>query len=531
MAEFPNGVTVFDPNKRPFISRVTEMVGYFGERVGRVLTQTADIVGVTATFNFYNYAPTYDYERSNYHLTRAVFYASPVKDPESGRIYGRKMVLGSTLAKPIVNSAAAFAVGKLPEVVSEDEAKDDQKKAINKWLESERDRLFKTVRNGFRDGDAYVYLNPATLKLKTISAGRVTPVFDPIAGEIIGYNITSYIKNDQNNKIDRYVEELRIKGPHRRVLKYTGNDPKNVTVLESSDETEEDIAPLRLTPFHNEKEDDQLYGISEYQNLYALFEQYNNVLENAIKNNIYNSNALPVFEGVKKVGEFMEKNGEKQKDGTYRIKWGPDKVMVIGEGGSAKILGGVANAGEAQIVLNILFWLICQASETPEFVFGTAVQSSKASVSEQMPIVVMKAKRKQNELNKSFATLVECYNFYASKKTDITGVSNWEVEMPFEIKFPPILDDDLKLNIEIVKALSEQGCITDETKLLLLDMGRYVSDFKKEVETARAEMAEKNAASTMFNDAISGQNAEIDGAGAGDQLTPEEQAIADTPAA
>jgi hypothetical protein len=47
--------------------------------------------------------------------------------------------------------------------------------------------------------------------------------------------------------------------------------------------------------------------------------------------------------------------------------------------------------------LELILYCIVDVSETPEFAFGTAVQSSKASVSEQMVPLARKIRRKRGQ--------------------------------------------------------------------------------------------------------------------------------------
>lgn len=516
MAKKTNSVSIsLVKPKRSILSVVKEMIG-------RALPESSLFGPNTLRWTLYTTDNSVDYAKVNYWLTRAIYYASEVQDPVKGSWYGKDFVLGASFGKPIVNATAAFTVGKLPEVQS-DEGSEDQVNEINWWMEQNRGKIFQLARNSFRDGDSYIRVwEDQTASL--IAPHKVEKVVDPVTGELLGFDITTYVKNDQENKLTKYVEELRKKTPFRQVKVYT-KDSKSFSI--DAQYTEEGTAdeerPLPVVHFPNEPEPDQMYGNSDYQSVYALMANYHDVLANAIKNNIYNSNAVPVFEGIENIKEFMEANGTKRDDGTYEFKWNPDNLVIGGKGFNAKILAGVSNAADAQTILEIIFWLICQNSETPEFVMGTAVQSSKASVSEQMPVMIKKAERKQTSLTDPFKELVNLLNYRLSQTK-----SKFKAEFDFELKWLPILDDDLKLNIEIVKVLAENGCITDSTKMLLLNMQKYVGDFDEELKQARAEQS--------FKQQSADQNALVDQASVeGDMLeedlTPEEEELANTPAA
>lgn len=513
-------------NKTTFklVPRNQTIFGSLKEMIGRALANSG-VFGNSLVWQLYSTVPSVDFAKVNYTLTRAIFYASEITDPITGQKYGKEYLLGAGFGKPIVNATAAFTIGKLPEVVSDNEANDDQISEVNSWFEENKSSLFATVRNSFRDGDAYLRLNK-DLSCELIAPWKVDKVTDPVSGVLLGYDITSYVsdvKSKGSNDFIKYVEKLRTTKPFRGVYKYAKDSKTGTLVLDSEDnEGSEKTRPLPLIHFPNEKEADQAYGNSEYQSLYIFMANYHAVLENAIKNNIYNSNAVPIFKGIKNMKEFLETNGEKQTDGTYQVKWDPNKLLIGGEGFDASILSSVANANDADKILNLLFWLIAQNSETPEFIFGTAVQSSKASVSEQMPVMVKKAERKQGQLNDPLWELVDVLNFYASKLN-----TKFEPSIDFEIKWFPILDEDLKLNLDIVKELGAQGVITDSTKLLLLNMGRYVEDFDKEIADAQAELGTKQQAADQ--NALANQPT-VESAIQTQNLTPAEIKLAMQPA-
>jgi len=59
--------------------------------------------------------------------------------------------------------------------------------------------------------------------------------------------------------------------------------------------------------------------------------------------------------------------------------------------------------------LKFIFMCIVDVSETPEFAFGTAVSSSKASVSEQMVPLARKIRRKRGQFEEYYSELASMY--------------------------------------------------------------------------------------------------------------------------
>lgn len=486
--------------KKSFWHTVSEMIG-------RVLEDRGILSSNSFTWSLYTSDNSIDYAKVNYWLTRAIFYASEVRDPVGGGTYGKKFLLGAGFGKPIINSSAAFSLGKLPEVVSDEDS--DMAESINHWIDSMKSNLFAWGRNGFRDGDSYIRIHKDG-KLSIIAPHKVDKIVDPVTGELQGYDITHYVKNREKNKLTKYVEELRTTAPFRRVMIYE-KDKSTPTVQEGSEDVDDfgsEIRPLPIIHFANEREADQIYGNSDYQNIYIDMMNYHSILENAVKNNIYNSNAIPILTGIDNPEKFMETNGIKMSDGSYNMKWDAKKLLLGGKDFDVKVVGGVANASDADKLLNIFFWKIAQGSETPEFVFGTAVSSSKASVQEQMPVAIMKGQRKQTQLSQPFTELVRNWLWYG-EKFRFPDFENLKSDLQFELKWLSIVDDDMNLNIEIVNALSEQGCITDKTKMMILNMGKYVTNFDEEIENARQEQIKKQELSDPFATSREG-NADLD---------------------
>lgn len=519
--------------KKGVLAQVAEMIG-------RVLPKQNWFAVGGSLVDLYAELPSVDYSQVNYALTRALFYASEIKD-KNGKVYGKQYLLGAAFAKPIVNIAAAFMMGKLPNIRLDIEEEDtdennDSKKAkttddkveepnkeveytekkLNRWNDRNKSKIFKILRNSMRDGDLYVMVGKDA-KLTLLPPDQIDVVYDEIEGKVIGYNRTQYISGEINGqkKNIKHVTEYRMKSPYRVVKKYDKDKNDEYTTIEKYTITDEAIAPI-IVHFANEREPGQLYGNSEYQGIYYLIAMYHAVLENAIKNNLFHSKSTPFITGVENAKTFKEDNGTKDSKGNIKFKWDGKRLLVGGKGFDIKTVSGVITASEADTLLNILFWLIAQHSETPEFAFGTAVKSSKASVSEQMPMLIEKARRKQNEYTEPYEELLSAVR----KKLKISYPKMTD-KYDIDVTWQPILDEDYKLNLEIVTFLSEEGIVTDKTKLNMLGATRFIADPEKEMEEAKRENKEK-------------QEALDTGAGfvnqPGNELTPEEQEIANATA-
>ena len=506
------------------------------EMVGRT-DEAQEVYGkIRAKFGMYKMASSFDISRTVYALNRALYYANLYKDRKTGKEYGADYLLGAPLAKPIINIAAAFTIGSPVQIVKNETMTEDDKDEdiptdvdpnenldnpnpnpnnpnsdsseetldepiedptianVNQWLDENQNFLFMAVRNEFRDGDTFVVMEDDG-NMTEVPPEDVDIITNPNNPDLIdGYDIfTSFPDPDDKSqtKSITYVDEIRTTY-RRRTIQDENGDRKEVTGTRVDYRTSEDGGleerDLPVVHFANEKEARTLYGVSELQSLYFLMANYHAVLAAAIKGNIYNSTSIPVVEGVKNMKQFLEQNFKKNADGEYVLKWENDKMLVIGEGGSMRMLQGDGTAADAKDLLEVIFWLIAQNSETPEFAFGTAVRSSKASVSEQTPMLIKKAIRKQGQLEEPLRKLI---TLYIERQAKINP-SGFNPNLNFTIDMPDILDEDLNVNIRIVNTLLEKGIITEETAAVMLNIGKYVKDLAKELKKAKAQKEARN---------------------------------------
>lgn len=474
---------------------------------------------VRAKFGMYKGVSTFDVSRTSYALARAIFYANTYADKKTGITYGADYLLGAPFGKPIVNISAGFAIGSPVRILESDTKTDEEIKSgttnknntdpnaaeitvkpvnptianVNQWLEENRNLLFLLSRNSFRDGDSFVVMDDDGTTTE-IPPEDIDIITNPNNPQLIdGYDIWSSFPdpNKQGAENITYVDEIRRTYRRRMQVDKTGNRVEVVGTLNDYRNAIDGGLEERQLPvvhFANEKEGRMLYGISEFQNLYFLMANYHAVLAAAIKGNIYNSTAVPVIQGVKNMNQFLTQNFTQDADGKYILNWDSQKMLVVGDGGSVQILQADGTAADAQTLLNILFWLISQSSETPEFAFGTAVASSKASVSEQTPMLIKKAIRKQGQLEEPIRRLIDLYIERMSRLDS----ENYVADTQYTIDMPDILDEDLNINIQIVNALLEKGIITEETAMTMLNIGKYVKNLDEELKKAHAQADARN---------------------------------------
>lgn len=443
-----------------------------------------------------------DYTRNDYDLYRSIYYGVSI----GGK--AKDMQGGSMFAKPIVNSSAGFILGQNFSVsISEDKFADTQQ-SLNDWVDQNQSLILSYVIHGLRDGDSYIYIDEYG-NAEELDANTVTAVLDPMTGDIIGYDVEEKYTLSAPGAQDKKM--LVVKNYRTNSVKYTQYEDnqtstdkltggkviynKVYTVDGAINPVENQIfykeqlveRPLPVIHFANDVEPRQIYGNSELLNCLIGIRNYTAVLSNATKGVINNSNPIPVLTGVKNAEAVARQSNTGETEDRDKVSWNPETILFL-ENPEAKAEYIQANGfmDDTGKLLEYYFMLIVEGSETPEFVFGNAVNSSRASVSEQMPVVVQKAIRKRAQLLKPFTQLLESYIDRRIRMSDTVYLPLKNSEYTLDIEFPDIVDEDKNLTLSTVQFLTQAGIISDETALKLL-LSDKINDPAEELQNARED--------------------------------------------
>lgn len=445
---------------------------------------------------------TIDYTRNDYDLYRSLYYGVSI----GGK--AQDMLIGAMFAKPIVNTTAGFAMGEGISVNLDEKYSETQQK-INDWIEDNSSTIQSFVIHGLRDGDSYLYIDEYG-NLEEFDAKTVTPVIDPMSGLLIGYDVEErYETVDSNNNKEKIVVVKQYRTDSVKYTQYPDNqaERKNGTVIynkvytvdgaitptEGQDIYQGDLAPrpLPIIHFANDVEPRSIYGNSELLNCLMGIRNYHAIVANATKGVINNANPIPVMKGVKNAEQIAKQSNKGETEDTDRINWSPDTILFLENPESdAKYIQANGFMDDTGKLLEYYFSLIVEASETPEFVFGTAVKSSLASVSEQAPVVAQKATRKRQQLLNPFTQMVESYVDRKIRMSDPLFLKLKNESYDIEIAFPDIINEDKTMTLNTVKYLNEAGILSDETALELL-LSEKINDPKEELDKARKDNEEQ----------------------------------------
>lgn len=156
------------------------------------------------------------------------------------------------------------------------------------------------------------------------------------------------------------------------------------------------IGVIPVVHFKNNARSNELFGRPIVEPLLRLLERYDALLEKALDGVELIGNPIPTFEGLEDIQATINAN-RSDVDGSYEDQFGDPQERVVlhfdrmaavfvGKGGSFKFAGPLVGfSSDVLAMLKHLFQLAMNYSRLPEYVFGGAVSSSKASVETQQP--------------------------------------------------------------------------------------------------------------------------------------------------
>jgi hypothetical protein len=330
--------------------------------------------------------------------------------------------LGAWAAKPVVNTAAGFMGA--PRFLHKSRDGNTQgvlDEGMNQWDAS----FLKINRNGSRDGDVWARLelkpnrfdeNDVDLAIKLVPPEWVTPIFDPLTGALQEVIIAWPAQNQQReghnvrNSGDYKIYEVLT--PTERRLEVDGQAPEEVRRLIAERSTAEDYDNrwgfIPLVHFRNDAEDTHRYGMSDLEPIEPFMRAYHDVFLYSIQGSKTIARPKTQFR-LNNVGQFLERNFTAEEIKDKRLRFGDKEIFLMEQDDSVEFIVADTGLMGTTTLLEFLYYCIVDVSQTPEFAFGTAVASSKASVSEQMPVLARNIRRKRGEYAEPYSELAEMY--------------------------------------------------------------------------------------------------------------------------
>lgn len=321
-----------------------------------------------------------------------------------------KYKLGAWAAKPIVNTAAGFmGAPKFITKTQDDRIQQEMDDGLNEW----DSRFLQINRNSCRDGDVYARIemrqnrfdpNDVDFELRMIPPEWVEPITDPLTGELTEVVITWPAENKRREgrqvRKDGDFNIIEILTPTERTLEVDGNAPAEVRATieaRSSDEMEDNRwGFIPIVHFRNDPEDTHIYGMSDLEPVEPFMKAYHDVMLYMVQGAKTMARPKTKFK-LADVDAFLKRNFSEQEIKDKKLKFADKEIFLMQDNDDIDFIVADTGLSGTTTLLEFFYYCIVDVSQTPEFAFGTAVASSKASVSEQMPVLARNIRRKRGE--------------------------------------------------------------------------------------------------------------------------------------
>lgn len=382
-------------------------------------------------------------------------------------------LMGGLFADPITRQLASWVFGK--GIVADVEADDNTAAALNDFFSDNIQTLIAAYKDSLGLGDAYLHID-ITGDLTRISPDQVEAMVSPAGSlNVIGYRVTTQL--DEALIKDEYASGMRTIITKRKVGETTEVYPLPGGVIP-------------IIHIASGRGANELYGHPYVEALLRLMQRYDKVINKSLDGVEVMGNPLPTIEGVDDPQGQLDLMATATEtyidaDGTQKtrevIDFSTLPFVIVGKGGSFSFTSPGTFTGDAEKMLGILFLLMLQHSGVPEWAWGGAIASSKASVDAQMPAFELLIELLRLELTPIFLTM--CEKFLTMYSFVVPGL-NPEAEI--RLNYPPVRADDRAIRLQEVKFGRDESLLTRETALGQLNL---VDDPSAEIAARDAEDA------------------------------------------
>jgi hypothetical protein len=384
--------------------------------------------------------------------------------------------IGALFAKPIARTLSSWKLGKglTPTVKSSQSTQ----KALVRFLKDHLITLIETDQDNTGLGDAYLVVN-IDGSITRVSPDQVEPIAEPKGSQnIVGYKITTKLE-DQT-----IVDEYRLDG---RTVTVTKGNLETVTNYRNL------IGMLPVIPWHNEAGPNEVFGHPYYEQCLKLFARYDRTINKALDGVDVMGNPVPVVENSENPDDdlerlsgghtrsYVDEDGNTQQQ--YVVDFSRLPIVVLGTGARMSFVGPQPFTEDAGRMLEFLFLLMLQATGIPEWAWGGAIASSKASVDAQMPAFEMLI-----HLLRLYVTPIILQIMRVWLATISLYTPGIDPQAEIELEYGNIVPEDRAQRLAEVKQAREDGAIRKVTEVRLLNFPG-IEDPEAEVAAAEEESA------------------------------------------
>ena len=426
-------------------------------------------------------SPTYSWGRTDYKFWTRAYYCKVAGLEVSG-----------LFIRPIVHKIPAWVLGSLPTFLYSSKT---VKRKIEDWFAVHHEDILRAYEGSLKHGDAFFVINP-DLSITTIPPDCVDPIVDEKNyGLRVGWRIRQVFPHPDDGArkmivTDSYYVDRRVHTEEFSEGRITTRVFPNLI----------GIIPVVHVPNH--PGEGEQFGHPECEGLLDLFHRYGQILEASVEGNILQGRPTPViaFNTVQDLNAFWKrygsKNATKLPDGSVReaesISIDMSDVLTL-SGASFSYESPGSFAQDAEKILGLLFYLILEHLEIPEFVLGNAIEGSKASAETQMPVFEVFIGARQKSCTPWLLYVAKVIGAYLSV-----------VEITEDYKEPQLQWNKLTQNgrmvMDAVAWAFGESLLDEETALTLLPL--EIENPEKVLKQAKKDAAKRDelAAAKMENE-------------------------------
>ena len=471
----------------------------------------------------------------DYILSRSLYASIPTKE---GEFYD--YALGNYATKAYIDTLSSF-IG-IPRIIARDETFNIE---VNRFIEKNHSTLIKIYKQAMIDGLVYVWVRlekdikgrlqpvikimPRETFVKSESIRRASGLYDKVVFESIEtwkeknksaglFNASQKETIDDIESEELVLKKARIRitlTPYTEELEIIGDKPPQYAEKKRSIKTGLSFVPVFL--FRNNPISFICEGLPEITNVLPFIKKYNATFKLLEKH--LNQILDPKIKlHLKSAKAFLQNNlgiREKDYEAIERNELKPDvtqfkAAILTGDNEDVSFVSQNDNIKSAIEVLNLIHWIIVEMT-MPEYLYGTALNTTNASVKEQSPVWIKKIEDKRGEYSHFYNWLSDVFNFYFSiLKNDLPlfeddGVSiEWqELEAQDDVALMNALHSATE---SILKAL-DGALISPETafnalKTFITIPEEYKTEHEKAIEYIR-EKKQLEAEGRQMNDGFS----------------------------
>ena len=456
----------------------------------------------------------------DYTLCRSLYASIPTED-----VSYYDYALGNYATKAYIDTFSSFI--NIPRIVGID---NEFNVNINQFIAKNKSTLIKTYRQSMIDGVVYIWcrlekdikgklqpvikIMPRETFVKRESIKRTSGIFDKVVFESIETwqeerkkDDWSFITNNkaetiEKNDIELITKKARVRitlTPYTEEIEIIGDLPPQYKKKKTTSKTYLSFVPV--FDFYNNHFSFLSDGLPEIANVLPFIKKYNATFKK-LETHLNQILDPKIKLHLKSAKTFLQNNlGIKESDyeAIAKGELKPDitqfkAAILTGDNENVEFVSQDNNLKSAIDVLNLLHWIIVEMT-MPEYLYGTALNTTNASVREQAPVWIKKIEDRRGEYTKFYSWLVDVFAFYTTNShLPYIEDSNFSIEWDeLEARDDVALMNALHSATESILKALDAGLISPETAFNALKTFITIPEkYKTEHEKAIEYIKEKN---------------------------------------